>query len=272
MNPMDISNINKLAMENNAYRKIIHTGTHMQLVLMSLLPGEDIPLETHDTHDQFFNVVSGKCLIETNENQYRLGSGMILIVKAGTPHYLKNLSKKDKLKLYTIYSPPEHPDGLVQQLKSSEYPKETKPEQKAGAVESKDFAHLYAKYKSKYLQLKQTGGSGTVWKVHVSLPWFNLIREGKKTVEGRPNRKDFAQMKIGDQIEFSNKELNENFMAEITNVTNHKTFEEMIKSNGIDNVLPGIRNLDEGVQVYMQYYTKEIEAEFGVVGIHIKLV
>jgi len=258
---MDISNINKLASENNAYRKIIHTSSHMQLVLMSLLPGEDIPLETHDTHDQFFNVVSGKCVIQANGAEYRLSSGMIMIVKAGTPHYVKNLSSKNKLKLYTIYSPPEHPDGLVQQLKS---------EQKAGSA--KDFAHLYAKYKSKYLDLKQSAGSGLVWKVHVSLPWFNLIKEGKKSVEGRPNRKDFAQMKIGDRIEFFNKELNENFMAEIVNVTHHKTFEEMIKSNGIDNVLPGVRNLDEGVQVYMQYYTKEIEAEFGVVGIHVRIL
>jgi len=259
---MDISNINKLAMDNNAYRKVIHTSSHMQLVLMSLMPGEDVPLETHDTHDQFFHVVSGMCIIHANGAEYKLSSGMIMIVKAGTPHHVKNLSNKDKLKLYTIYSPPEHPDGLVQQLKQG---------QKAGS--GKDFAHLYGKYKTKYLKLKQTAGSAdTVWKVHVSLPWFNLIREGKKSVEGRPNRKDFAQMKVGDQIEFFNKELNENFMAEIINVSHHKTFEEMIKSNGIDNVLPGIRNLDEGVQVYMQYYTKEIEAEFGVVGIHVKLL
>ena len=91
-------------------------------------------------------------------------------------------------------------------------------------------------------------------------------------MEGRPNRKDFAQMKVTDKIEFFNKELNENFMAEITNVSHHKTFEEMIKSNDIGNVLPRIRNLDEGVQVYMQYYNKEIEAEYGVVGIHVKLL
>ena len=269
---MDISNINKLTMENNAYRKIIQTTTHMQVVLMSLLPGEDIPLETHNAHDQFFNVVSGKCAIQANGTEYKLSSGMIMVIKAGTPHYVKNLSSKEKLKLYTIYSPPEHPDGLVQQFKSSGYPA-SKPEQKAGSPGQRDFVHLYGKYKAKYLQLKQTAGSAdTVWKVHVSLPWFNLIKEGKKTVEGRPNRKDFAQMKIGDRIEFFNKELNENFMVEIINVSHHKTFEEMISSNGIDNVLPGIRNLDEGVQVYMQYYTKEIEAEFGVVGIHVKLI
>ncbi len=265
---MDISNIKKLTKENNAYRKIIQTNTHMQLVLMSLLPGEDIPLETHNTHDQFFNVVEGKCLIQANGRDYRLSSGMIMIIKAGTPHYVKNLSNKEKLKLYTIYSPPEHPDGLVQQTKSSPYPK-FQTNQHGGTSS--------CKYIINYENIENTekmlgGAEPEIWKVHVSLPWYELIKQGKKTVEGRPNRNTFGQMKIGDQIEFSNKELNENFMAEITNVTHHKTFEEMIRTNGIDNVLPGIRNIDEGVQVYMQYYTKEIEAEFGVVGIHVKVL
>jgi ASC-1-like (ASCH) protein/mannose-6-phosphate isomerase-like protein (cupin superfamily) len=258
--------ITKITIENNSYRKIIKTSSHMQLVIMSLLPGEDIPLETHDTYDQFFNVVDGKCLIEANGELYRLGSGMIMIIKAGTPHYVKNLSSTKKLKLYTIYSPPEHPDGLIQEFKTTPYLLDKN--QSGGSI--KDFVKLYKKYKFKYLNLKQIGGAEPIiWKVHVSLPWFTLIKEGKKTVEGRPNRKDFAQMKVGDKIEFFNKELNENFMAEITNVSHHKTFEEMIKSNGIDNVLPGIRNLDEGVEVYMQYYNKNIEAEYGVVGIRV---
>jgi len=57
--------------------------------------------------------------------------------------------------------------------------------------------------------------------LHPQYGKYNLIKEGKKTVEGRPNRKDFAQMKVGDKIEFFNKELNENFMAEIINVSQH---------------------------------------------------
>ncbi len=264
---MDITNIKELTLKNNAYRKIIQTNTHMQLVVMSLLPGEDIPMETHDTHDQYFNVVEGSCLINTNGQGYKLSTGMIMIVKAGTPHHVKNLSKTKKLKLYTLYSPPEHPDGLIQQTKSSPYPKSN---QVGGFVNSSKYIVNYEKVEN---PTNMSGGAEPViWKVHVSLPWYELIKQGKKTVEGRPNRNTFGQMKIGDQIEFSNKELNEIFMAEITNVTHHKTFEEMIRANGIDNVLPGIRNIDEGVQVYMQYYTKEIEAEFGVVGIHIKLL
>lgn len=144
--------ITKLTLENNAYRKIIQTNTNMQLVLMCLLPDEDIPLEIHDTHDQFFNVVNGKCLIEANGESYKLDSGMIMIVKAGTPHYVKNLSSTKKLKLYTIYSPPEHPDGLIQEFKTSPYPSDEL--QSGGSV--KDFAQLYKKYKSKYLHLKTT--------------------------------------------------------------------------------------------------------------------
>ncbi len=252
---MDISDIKKLTLENNAYRKIIQTNTHMQVVLMSLLPGEDIPLETHNTHDQFFNVVAGSCIIHANGRDYKLGPDMIMIIKAGTSHHVKNLSSTKKLKLYTIYSPPEHPDGLIQETKDFPYPNS----QSAGSN----------KYIVNYERM--TGGAD-LWKVHVSLPWYNLIKQGVKTVEGRPNRSTFAQMKIGDKVEFFNKELNENFMAEVTKVTHHKTFEEMIRTNGIDNVLPGIRTIDEGVQVYMQYYTKEIEAEFGVVGIHVKLL
>lgn len=143
-------NITKITLENNAYRKIIQTSTHMQLVVMSLLPNEDIPLETHDTHDQFFNIVDGQCLIEANGKSYDLVSGMIMIVKAGNPHYVKNLSSTDKVKLYTIYSPAEHPDGLIQELKTSPYPSEKS--QSGGAV--KDFKQLYKKYKLKYSQLK----------------------------------------------------------------------------------------------------------------------
>ncbi len=139
------------------------------------------------------------------------------------------------------------------------------------------FYKKYLKYKEKYLVLKnqQVGGSNDCqadWDVHVSLPWYNLIKEGKKTVEGRPKRNTFAQMKIGQVVKFFNKELNESFCVKIVGISEHKTFEDMIRSNGIDNVLPGIRNIDEGVQVYMQYYNKEIESEFGVVGIRVQII
>jgi ASC-1-like (ASCH) protein len=146
--------------------------------------------------------------------------------------------------------------------------------------EDQIFYKKYLKYKKKYFKLQQqSGGSGDKlnscqadWDVHVSLPWYIHIKEGRKTVEGRPKRNTFAQMKVGQFVKIFNKELNESFCVKITKITEHKTFEDMIRSNGIDNVLPGIRNIDEGIQVYMQYYNKEIESEFGVVGIHVSLI
>jgi ASC-1-like (ASCH) protein len=122
------------------------------------------------------------------------------------------------------------------------------------------------------INYEHMSGGTKLWKVHVSRPWYDLIKQGKKTVEGRPDRNDFSQMSVGDNIEFFNKDLNEKFMAEITKVSRHKTFEEMITTNGIDNVLPGINNINEGVEVYMKYYNKEVESKFGVVGIHIKVL
>ncbi len=261
---MDITNIKKLTLENNAYRKIIQTNTHMQLVLMSLLPGEDIPMETHNTHDQYFNVVKGNCLIKAGNKENILTEDMIFIVKAGTSHYVKNLSNSNNLKIYTIYSPPEHPDGLVQPTKNSPYLKT----QLGGLGNANKYIVNYEKMEN--VENMQGGAEPKMWKVHVSLPWYTLIKQGKKTVEGRPNRNTFAQMELGDKIEFSNKELNESFMAEIIGVNHYTTFEQMIKSAGLEFVLPGIKNIDEGVQVYMQYYSKEIEQEFGVVGISIK--
>lgn len=123
-------------------------------------------------------------------------------------------------------------------------------------------------------QHQQIGGNSCDfdYEVHVSLPWYNFIKEGKKTVEGRPNRSNFAMMKPGQKIKFFNKELNENFCAKIIEVNKYPTFESMIRENGLENVLPGIRNIDEGVGVYMQYYTKEIESTYGVVGIKVDLI
>ena len=143
---MTIIDIKKVTLENNNYRKIVNTSNHMQIVLMSLLPNEDIPLEIHKTHDQFFNVIEGKCLIKIDEKEYVLGPNMIIVVRAGSSHYIKNLSTSKKVKLYTIYSPPEHPDGLVQQFKSSEYIS------KQSGGSAKNYAYLYLKYKNKYLQ------------------------------------------------------------------------------------------------------------------------
>jgi len=140
-----------------------------------------------------------------------------------------------------------------------------------------NYFEKYMKYKNKYLTLLQLGGGKEIncrfdYEVHVSEPWYTHIKEGRKTVEGRPKRNTFAEMKVGQTVKFFNKQLNENFCAKIIEINEYKTFFDMIRSNGLENVLPGIRNIDEGVSVYMQYYNKEIESQFGVVGIKVQVI
>ena len=141
-----------------------------------------------------------------------------------------------------------------------------------------NYLEKYMKYKNKYLSLRQTGGFEIElnckydYEVHVSEPWYTHIKEGRKTVEGRPKRNTFAEMQVGQTVKFFNKQLNENFCAKIIEISEHKTFFDMIRSNGLENVLPGIINIDEGVDVYMQYYNKEIESQYGVVGIKVQVI
>lgn len=101
------SNIEKVTLKNKFYRDVLFTGKHMQLVVMSLNVGEDIPMEVHKNHDQFIRIESGKATVITNGRKHKLGDGDAVIIPAGTKHRVINNGKK-KLKLYTIYSPPEH--------------------------------------------------------------------------------------------------------------------------------------------------------------------
>ena len=111
------SNIEKDSLENNNFRKVLYTGKNLQLVLMSLKVGEEIGEETHQNIDQFFRFESGegKCIIDGNE--YKLEDGMCIVVPAGAEHNIINTSATESLKLYTIYSPPEHRDGVIHQTK-----------------------------------------------------------------------------------------------------------------------------------------------------------
>jgi mannose-6-phosphate isomerase-like protein (cupin superfamily) len=105
------------SVENANFRKVLYTGEHSQLVLMSLLPNEEIGLETHTENDQFFRVEKGhgKCIIDGNE--YTLADGDAVIVPSGAKHNVINTSATEPLKLYTIYSPPHHKDGIVRATK-----------------------------------------------------------------------------------------------------------------------------------------------------------
>ena len=107
------SNIEQDTLDNTNFRKVIYTGKHSQLVLMSLRPGEEIGLETHAENDQFlrFEGGEGKCVIDGNE--YDVSDGFAIIVPAGAEHNVVNVSDSDELKIYTIYSPPHHKDGTI---------------------------------------------------------------------------------------------------------------------------------------------------------------
>jgi len=104
-------------LKNTDFRRVLYTGKHSQLVLMSLAPGEEIGMEVHSHLDQFFRFEKGegKVVIDGNAHNVKDGSGVI--VPAGAEHNVMNTSKNAPLKLYTIYSPPEHIDKTVRRTK-----------------------------------------------------------------------------------------------------------------------------------------------------------
>ncbi len=111
--------IDKLTIKNNYFRKVLFTGKHAQLVVMSLKPGEEIGNEVHKHVDQFFRLEGGEAKFVFNGKQKRIvKNGDAVLVPAGTYHNVINNSKTRKLKLYTIYSPPNHPKGTIHRTKA----------------------------------------------------------------------------------------------------------------------------------------------------------
>lgn len=109
-------NIKHLVKDNQHYRKVIHTGTKSQLVMMCLAKDEEIGLEIHPDTDQYFEIVDGSCEVIVNGEGRALGEHDYLLVPAGAEHNIINTGD-EPLKLFTLYSPPEHADGLVQETK-----------------------------------------------------------------------------------------------------------------------------------------------------------
>ncbi len=105
--------IEKDTIENTNFRKVLYTAKHSQLVLMSLKPLEEIGLETHPGNDQFFRFEAGNGQVVIDETIYDVASGVAIIVPAGAKHNIINTSKTESLKMYTIYSPAHHKDGVV---------------------------------------------------------------------------------------------------------------------------------------------------------------
>jgi mannose-6-phosphate isomerase-like protein (cupin superfamily) len=111
------ANIEKATLENGNFRQVLYTGKNSQLVLMSLKPGEEIGMEVHPDNDQFFRFEKGegKCVIDGNE--YALSDGVAVVVPAGAQHNIINTSETEELKLYTLYSPAHHKDGIIRATK-----------------------------------------------------------------------------------------------------------------------------------------------------------
>jgi mannose-6-phosphate isomerase-like protein (cupin superfamily) len=111
------ANIEKGALQNNDFRKVLYTSKHLQLVLMSLKAGEEIGAETHHDNDQFFRFEkgNGKCTI--NGNEYNVKDGDVVIIPAGAKHNIINTHGASELKMYAIYAPPHHKDGIVRTTK-----------------------------------------------------------------------------------------------------------------------------------------------------------
>jgi mannose-6-phosphate isomerase-like protein (cupin superfamily) len=111
--------IEKQTLENTCFRRVLFTGPHAQLVVMCLGPGEEIGDEVHPNVDQFFRIEQGEARFVFNETEQRLvRDGDAVVVPAGTWHNVVNTSKTTELKLYTVYSPSNHPDGTVHQTKA----------------------------------------------------------------------------------------------------------------------------------------------------------
>jgi len=108
-----IKDIERETLDNNNFRKVLYTAPNSQLVVMSLNPGEDIGEEIHEDHDQFLRVEAGEGKAVLGDDEMRVGDGWSITVPAGVKHNVINISDSEQLKLYTIYSPPEHKDGTV---------------------------------------------------------------------------------------------------------------------------------------------------------------
>jgi mannose-6-phosphate isomerase-like protein (cupin superfamily) len=115
-----VANIEEATLQNSDYRRVLFTGKNLQLVLMSIAPGSEIGSEVHEDHDQFIRVESGTGVVVLNGERRQLSDGSAVVVPAGVEHNVVNSSTAEPLRLYTLYSPPEHKDGTVHHTKADE--------------------------------------------------------------------------------------------------------------------------------------------------------
>ena len=113
-----VTNIEQDTLDNDDYRRVLYTGRHTQLVLMTIQPGGEIGKERHEGHDQFIRIESGTGVALLDGKQHELSDGVALVIPSGASHNVTNTSTTEPLRLYTLYSPPEHPDGTVHRTKA----------------------------------------------------------------------------------------------------------------------------------------------------------
>ena len=112
-----LDNIEEVTLKNNNFRKVLFTGDHSQLVVMSLKRGEEIGMEVHPNVDQFFRIEKGQGKVIIDGVEHLVTDGDAIIVPAGSEHNVINVSESEFLKLYTIYSPANHKDGIIHHTK-----------------------------------------------------------------------------------------------------------------------------------------------------------
>ena len=111
-------NIEEKTLAGNNFREVLYTTQRSQLVIMTLQPGEEIGLEKHEGHDQFIRVEAGQGVAILDGEQHKLEDGVAVVIPAGTEHNVINTSSSEPMRLYTLYTPPEHPDGIVHATKA----------------------------------------------------------------------------------------------------------------------------------------------------------
>ncbi len=113
-----INNIEKLTLDNKNFREVLFTSQHLQLVLMSLKPHEEVGLEIHAVTDQFFRIEQGEGKVIMNKKEHIIKKDDVIIIPAGTEHNVINTSSTQPLKFYTLYAPPHHKDKTIHKTKS----------------------------------------------------------------------------------------------------------------------------------------------------------
>lgn len=114
-----VGDIEKMTEHNENFRKVLFTASHSQLVMMSLLPNEDIGMEVHEDNDQFIRIEEGEGKAILNGEEHKIKDGSAIVVPAGVEHNIINESEDEEMKLYTIYSPAHHPDDTIHATKEN---------------------------------------------------------------------------------------------------------------------------------------------------------